>query len=104
MIAATTKLVTSAKQAASLSDDEMRERLLACAKGVAAATQKLVAASGPAASNPGDKNARDALNEACQRLAEATKSLIGNAAEKAAFSNLRSAAKIAAAATTGWNL
>ena len=53
-----------------------------------------------AASDPTDQNAHRALQEACQRLSEAIRSLVGDAVEKAAMRNLQLAAKSAAAATS----
>jgi hypothetical protein len=101
ILALSSKIAQATKEAANLTDEETKERLLAAVKGVAAATQKLVQNGQTAAQNPTSVDAHKALQDACQRLAEATRSLVGDAIEKAAMKNLRAAAKIAAGATTG---
>jgi hypothetical protein len=97
VVQASTRLVGAAKSTADNVDNEQKDRLLACAKAVAEATRRLVAAAGTAASNPSDENAYHDLQDAVNRLTDATQSLVGDAGERAALRHLRSAAKIAAA-------
>jgi hypothetical protein len=64
---ASTKLVAAAKEVASVSDDDVKERMLNAAKALADATRKLVNAAGAAAAAPNDIDAHKALQDACQR-------------------------------------
>eukprot|EP01119_Soliformovum_irregulare_P011517 TRINITY_DN2899_c0_g1_i3.p1 TRINITY_DN2899_c0_g1~~TRINITY_DN2899_c0_g1_i3.p1 ORF type:complete len:2521 (-),score=930.00 TRINITY_DN2899_c0_g1_i3:18-7580(-) len=100
ILQASSKLVNAAKQAAETSDEDVRMRLHTCARAVAEAAKKLIQASELATSNMDDAEARRSLQAACQRLAEATQALAGDAGEKAALQHLRSSCKIAAATTT----
>eukprot|EP01117_Protostelium_nocturnum_P014479 TRINITY_DN550_c0_g1_i1.p1 TRINITY_DN550_c0_g1~~TRINITY_DN550_c0_g1_i1.p1 ORF type:complete len:2591 (+),score=755.90 TRINITY_DN550_c0_g1_i1:291-8063(+) len=99
ILTASMKLVSAAKAQAEEVDDETRAQLLSGAQSIAELTIKLKNSAALAAANLADPNCQMEMENAAQRLADAAMTFVGDSIEKAALHNLRSNAKLTAAAT-----
>ena len=79
---------------------ESQKRLLAAAKELADATQKMVEAAKSCASRPNDRDSQEALKRAAEHLRSTTHLAVGTTIKRKMIKRLENAAKHAAATTT----
>ena len=95
-------LLHAAKRAA-ISDPSRKNEILDAARKLAEASKGMLSMAKPAIANPGDNNAFKNLLLAAREVADATRDLLGDKSKLSVFTEVRTRAKEAAAASAGFS-